>query len=192
MGGLLRNLRQTTRSLVRTPLFTAITVAPLAVAIGANSAIFSVVNGVLLRPLPYPESDRLVVVGHTAPLAGFPEVPQATGTYVLYRDENTTLESLGMYREGSMNVSGEGEPQRLRSAWFTVPMFDVLRVRPFLGRSFRDEESLPDAERVTILAHGMWERRFGADPGVIDRTIVLDGESYRKPRPLSVPKRKKP
>ncbi len=179
MSGTLAGIRLTARSLARTPLFTVITVVTLAAAIGANTAIFSVVNGVLLRPLPYPESDRLVVVGHTAPLAGFPEVPQATGTYVLYRDENTTLESFGMYWEGSMNLSGEGEPVRLTAAAFTTPMFDVLRIRPFVGRGFLEEESLPDAERVVVLSHGLWQRRFGTDPSVLDRSLILDGESYR-------------
>ncbi len=179
MPGIIRDVRRTARSLARSPLFTVITVLTLALAIGANSAIFSVVNGVLLRPLPYPESDRLVLVGHTAPLAGFPEVTQSTGTYVLYRDENTTLESLGVYWDGSVNLSGEGEPERLSAAGLTTTMFDVLRTQPILGRPFLEEETLPDAEQVAILSHGLWQRRFGGDPGVIDRTLIVDGSSRR-------------
>ncbi len=179
MPRLARDLRHTIRSLWRSRLFTAITVLTLAVAIGANSAIFSVVSGVLLRPLPYPESSRLVLVGHTAPLAGFPEVPQSTGTYVLYRDESTTLENLGMYWDGSVNLSGEDEPERLMAAGLTTTMFDVLRTQPALGRPFLEEETLPDAEPVAILSHGLWLRRFGGDPAVLDRTLIVNGTSRR-------------
>ena len=140
MPGIIRDVRRTARSLARSPLFTVITVLTLAVAIGANSAIFSVVNGVLLRPLPYPESDRLVLVGHTAPLAGFPEVTQSTGTYVLYRDEATTLAGLTMFWDGTVNLTGTGEPEQLSAAGVTGTFFAVLRTPPALGRGFTEEE----------------------------------------------------
>ena len=156
---MIREIRRTVRSLARSPLFAIITVVTLGVAIGANSAIFSVVTGVLFRPLPYPESDRLVVVGHTAPMAGFPEVPQATGTYVLYRDEATTLDGLTMYWDGTVNLTGTGEPEQLSAAGVTSTFFHVLRSPPALGRGFTSEEMLPDAERVAILSHGLWQRK---------------------------------
>ncbi len=179
MSGFIREVRRTARSLARSPLFTVITVVTLGVAIGANSAIFSVVNGVLLRPLPYPESDRLVVVGHTAPIAGFPEVPQATGTYVLYRDEATTIEGLTMFWDGTANLTGTGQPEQLSAAGVTGTFFDVLRTPPALGRGFTEEELLPDGEAVVILSHGLWQRRYGAAEDVLGQTIMIDGESRR-------------
>ena len=179
MSGFVREVRRTARSLARSPLFTIISVVTLGVAIGANTAIFSVVNGVLLRPLPYPESDRLVVVGHTAPIAGFPEVPQATGTYVLYRDEATTLDGLTMFWDGSVNLTGTGEPEQLAAAGITGTFFDVLRTPPLLGRGFTEEELLPDGEPVAILAHGLWQRRYGGAEDVLGQTITIDGESRR-------------
>jgi len=179
MSGIIREIRRTARSLARSPLFTVITVLTLAVAIGANSAIFSVVSGVLLRPLPYPESDRLVVVGHTAPIAGFPVIPQATGTYVLYRDEATTLEGLTMFWDGTVNLTGIGEPEQLSAAGVTRTLFDVLRTPPALGRGFTEEEMLPDRESVAILSHGLWQRKYGGDQGILGRGVTIDGESRR-------------
>jgi len=179
MSGVVREFRRTVRSLARSRLFTVITVLTLAAAIGANSAIFSVVNGVLLRPLPYPESDRLVVVGHTAPIAGFPEVPQATGTYVLYRDEATTLAGLTMFWDGTVNLTGTGEPEQLSAAGVTGTFFAVLRTPPALGRGFTEEELLPDGEPVAILSDGLWQRKYGRDQEVLGRTIKIDGESRR-------------
>lgn len=170
-----RSLRQALRSLARSPLFTVITVLTLSVAIGASSAIFSIVNGVLLRPLPYPESERLVVVGHTAPAAGFPEVPQANASYVLYRERSATLEELGLYDGGDFGLTGNGEPEKVGGAAVTESLFPVLRVVPALGRNFTAEEILPDAENVAILGHGLWQRRFGGDPGALGRTIEVDG-----------------
>jgi predicted permease len=179
MSGIIREVRRTARSLARSPLFTVITVLTLAVAIGANSAIFSVVNGVVLQPLPYPESDRLVVVGHTAPIAGFPEVPQATGTYVLYRDEATTLEGLTMFWDGAVNLTGTGEPEQLSAAGVTRTLFDVFRTPPAFGRGFAEEEMLPDGEKVAILSHGLWQRKYGGDQGILGRSVTIDGESRR-------------
>ncbi len=179
MSGIIREVRRTARSLARSPLFTVITVLTLAVAIGANSAIFSVVSGVLLGPLPYPESDRLVVVGHTAPIAGFPVIPQATGTYVLYRDESTTLEGLTMFWDGTVNLTGTGEPEQLSAAGVTRTLFDVLRTPPALGRGFTEEEMLPDGESVAILSHGLWQRKYGGDQGILGRGVTIDGENRR-------------
>ena len=177
MSGIIREVGRTARSLARSPLFTVITVITLAVAIGANTAIFSVVNGVLLRPLSYPGSDRLVVVGHTAPLAGFPEVPQANGTYVLYRDEATTLDGLTMFWDGTVNLTGTGEPEQLQSAAVTQTFFDVFRTPPALGRGFVEEELLPDGEPVAILSYGLWERKYGRDQAILGQTVTIDGES---------------
>jgi len=191
MSGMVREVRRTIRSLSRSKLFTVIAIVTLAVAIGANSAIFSVVNGVLLRPLPYPESDRLVVVGHTAPLAGFPEVPQATGTYVLYRDEATTLDGITMYWDGSVNLTGTGEPEQLAAAGITGTFFDVIRTPPLIGRGFSEEELLPDGEPVALLSYGLWQRKYGGAEDVVGRTITIDGESRRiigvTPAGLDVP-----
>ncbi len=179
MTGLGAALRRILRSLGRSPGFSAITVVTLAVAIGANSAIFSIVNGVLLKPLPYPESDRLVYIGHAAPLAGFDEITQATGTYATYREQAGTLEDLAIYWRGNSSLTGDGEPERVMSAAITASMFNVLRTPAALGRAFTEDEMLPDSEPLIILGHGMWQRRFGSDPGVLDRSIVVDGVSRR-------------
>ncbi len=160
------------RRLIKAPAFTAVAVTTLALGIGANSAIFSVVNGVLLKPLPYPQPDRLVGVyhivdGHRAVMSGpnFIDVARAASTF-----ENAAAVSTGR-----AILTGEGEPTRLPIAEVSASLFDVLGVRPELGRSFNARENTPGASNVIVLSHALWQQRFGADAGVIGRHIVLDG-----------------
>jgi putative ABC transport system permease protein len=162
------------RRLLKAPGFTLVAVLTLALGIGANSAIFSVVNGVLLKPLPYPEPDRLVGVYHTtdgqrAVMSGpnFTDVSRAA----------TSFESAAAISTGRMILTGEGEPTRLAIAEVSASLFSVLRVRPALGRAFNADENTPGRNNLVILSHGLWQQRFGSDPSVIGRRITLDGVS---------------
>ena len=160
------------RRLVKAPAFTLVAVATLALGIGANSAIFSVVDGVLLKPLPYPEPDRLVGVyhvadGHRAVMSGpnFTDIAKSA----------TTLEGAAAISTGRAILTGEGEPTRLPIAEVSAAFFSVLRVRPELGRPFAATENTPGSTHVVILSHALWQQRFGGDAGVIGRRIMLDG-----------------
>jgi putative ABC transport system permease protein len=162
------------RRLLKAPGFTLVAVVTLALGIGANSAIFSVVNGVLLKPLPYPEPDRLVGVYHTtdgqrAVMSGpnFTDVSRAA----------TSFESAAAISTGRMILTGEGEPTRLAIAEVSASLFSVLRVRAALGRAFNADENTPGRNNLVILSHGLWQQRFGSDPSVIGRRITLDGVS---------------
>jgi len=160
------------RRLVKAPAFTLVAVATLALGIGANSAIFSVVDGVLLKPLPYPEPDRLVGVyhvadGHRAVMSGpnFTDIAKSA----------TTLEGAAAISTGRAILTGKGEPTRLPIAEVSAAFFSVLRVRPELGRPFAATENTPGSTHVVILSHALWQQRFGGDAGVIGRRIMLDG-----------------
>jgi putative ABC transport system permease protein len=172
MEHLTQDLQYATRRLFKSPAFTLVAVLTLALGIGANSAIFSVVNGVLLKPLPYPESDRLVGVYHTsegarAVMSGpnFTDIARAA----------TTLESIAAVSTTRMILTGEGEPERLSVAEVSASLFSVLRVRPELGRLFNADENTPGRTNIVILSHTVWEQRFGSDSSVIGRRITLDG-----------------
>ncbi len=162
------------RRLLKAPGFTAVAVITLALGIGANSAIFSVVNGVLLKPLPYPDPGRLVGVyhvaeGHRAVMSGpnFTDVSRMA----------TSFESASVISTTRMILTGEGEPTRLPVARVSASLFDVLRVRPALGRTFNPDENTPGKTNVVILSNGVWTQRFGSNPNVIGRRITLDGVS---------------
>jgi putative ABC transport system permease protein len=160
------------RRLLKAPGFTIVAVITLALGIGANTAIFSVVNGVLLQPLPYPESDRLVGIyhtteGHRAVMSG-PNFTDVTRTA-------TTLENAAAISTGRMILTGEGEPIRLPVAEVSASLFNVLRVRPELGRTFNADENTPGKTNIVILSHSLWQQRFGSEPNVIGRRIQLDG-----------------
>jgi putative ABC transport system permease protein len=169
-----QDLLYAVRRLLKAPGFTVVAVLTLALGIGANSAIFSVVNGVLLEPLPYPEPDRLVGVyhtteGHRAVMSGpnFMDVSRAA----------TSFENAAAISSGRMILTGEGEPTRLAIAEVSASLFNVLRVRPALGRAFNADENTPGRNNIVILSHGLWQQRFGSDPSVIGKRITLDGVS---------------
>jgi putative ABC transport system permease protein len=168
-----QDLQFALRRLVKSPGFTAVAAITLALGIGANTAIFSVVNGVLLRPLPYPQPERLVGVYHTS------EGRRAVMSGPNFTDVTkmaTTLESVAAVSAGRMILTGEGEPTRLPVAEVSASLFSVLRVRPELGRAFAASENTPGSTNVVILSHGLWQQRFGGDPNVIGRRIMLDGQ----------------
>jgi len=189
METLLQDLRYAARRLTRAPAFTLIAVLTLALGIGANSAIFSVVNAVLLRPLPYPEPDRLVTVNQlwegTLPSVFTP------ANYRDVRAQNTVLERMAAYDATGLTLTGRGEPVRLEGVEVGDGFFEALRVRPVLGRTFRPEENQPGRTRVVVLGHGLWQERFGGDPEIVGKVVSLSGNPYEvvgvMPRGFSFP-----
>src|SRR5215471_1096188 len=166
------------RRLVRSPAFTIAAVLTLALAIGANAAIFAVVERVLLNPLPYPDSDRLVTLDHGSlafnRLQGF---GITRGYYYLYLERAQTLESLAIYAGETATLTGSGEPERIDVVNTTPSLASVMRVRPEVGRWFTEDEGRPGAPSRIVLSYGLWLRRFGGDPGIVGRTITLSGVS---------------
>lgn len=174
------SIRHAWRSLRRTPVFTIAAGTTLVIGLGAAIAIFAVVNGVLLRPLPYGNPDRLVGAWHDLPPIGMNKAQQTAHTFFTYRRLAHTIEGIGVYQDGSVNVSDPGgalEPQRLTSAWLSAEVIPVLQVPPLLGRPFTAEEDLPNGPDVVIISEAQWRNRFGADPRVIGRTLDVGGRS---------------
>jgi putative ABC transport system permease protein len=162
------------RRLLRAPAFTLVAVITLALGVGANSAIFSVVNAILLKPLPYPEADRLVGIYHLT--EGNRAVMSGPNFTDVVRSSRL-LENAAAVDRSRVILTGEGEPIRLDAAEVSASLFNVLRVRPALGRTFNADENTPGKTNVVILSHALWQQRFGSDPGVIGRSIQLDGVS---------------
>jgi putative ABC transport system permease protein len=163
------------RGLRKRPLFTAVAVLTLALGIGANAAIFSVVSGVLLRPLPYPDPDRLMMLWTYNPRQGF---DKDVGTYPNFEDwrrQNTTFERMAAYTGASFTLTGAGDPAQIRGAIVTPGFFETLGTPVMLGRVFDDREAVAGGERTVILGHGLWTRRFGSDRLIVGRTISLNG-----------------
>ena len=169
-------LRAAWRRAAAGPGFTLAAVATLAVGIGANAAIFSIVNAVLLRPLPVPDSERLVMLRHAAPgLGQLGELPMSDALYFFYAEESRTLDGVAAYRDEQASFTGPENPRRVQAARVTASFFEVVRTAPRLGRGFTPEDDRPGAAPVAVLADGLWRTRFGADPGVVGRVVDLDG-----------------
>lgn len=181
MSSLLHDLRVAARSLAKAPTFALVTVATLAVAIGANTAIFSVVDGVLLRPLPYPDADRVVRVaaGVLPQAGGGPEAPFSDRGYWHFVNNNRAFETFGGYEGGNVQwpLTGDGPPLQVDVALMTLSAFEVIGLQPQRGRLPTPEEDIPDAPLVVLISDGLWVDRYGADPGIIGRTIELNGTS---------------
>ena len=173
-----QDLRFALRTLARRPLVSGVALATLAVAIGANTAIFSVVRAVLLRPLPFREPSRLVWLWETSPQRGIPRNSTSPPGYAAYRDESGVFEELGGSRDWLVNLTGAAQPESLIGYQFSGNFFRTLGVPALLGRTFAEEDTRPGHERVAVLHHELWQRQFGADPGVVGRSIVLDGNPY--------------
>ena len=161
-------------------MFTSITLITLAVAIGANSVIFSVVDGVLIKALPYPDPDRLIGVWYSAPGVGIKDANMAAFLYFIGREQNKTLEDIGVYNGDSLNVTGVGEPEHINGVDMTSGTLPLLRVQPAQGRVFTRNDDLPGTPPTVMLSYGYWQRKFGADPRAVGRMITLDG----KPRQI--------
>ena len=171
------DLRYGLRMLTKNPAFTAIAVLALALGIGANTAIFSVVNAILLRPLPFKNPDELVMVWENATHQGFPKNTPSPANFLDWREQNTVFTGISAMATRSFNLTGVGEPERLDGRRVSANIFDLLGVRPILGRTFVAEEDQPGM-RVALLNEMLWKRRFGSDPSVIGRALMLNGESY--------------
>ena len=167
------------RTLRKTPGFTAIAIITLALGIGANTAIFSVVENVLLRPLPYTHPESLVEIWNTYP--GFQPVGLSAGDYVDFHREAKSFSAMGSYDQPpqGFNLTGIGEPERIQANTASYDLFPMLGVRAVVGRTFLPEEDQVKGPAVVLLSHAFWQRRFGADPAVVGRDVLLDGQKYR-------------
>jgi putative ABC transport system permease protein len=163
---------------LKRPGFTIIALITLALGIGANTAIFSVVNAVLLRPLPFQDPEQLVIVWEDATFAGFPRNTPAPANYVDWKNQNQSFSDMAASHETSFNLTGDGEPERVSAYSVTANFFPLLGVQPLLGRSFLTEEDRPGANKVAVLSYSLWQSRYGADRNILNRDILLNGEKY--------------
>src|SRR5580693_6474191 len=170
-------LRQVLRRLGRAPLFTIITLITLGVGVGANTVIFSVLEGVLLKPLPYPQPEQLIGVWHQAPGVGMPNLNMAPSIYFIDREQNTTFQDIGVYVGDSLSVTGTGEPEQVRGLDVTDGTLPMLGVKPALGRLFTREDDSPGAPDTVLLSYGYWRQKFGGATSVIGKSITVDGKS---------------
>ena len=180
MRMLLERIRQVFRRLGRTPMFTAVTLITLAVAVGANTVVFSVVEGVILKALPYPHPEQLIGVWHKAPGVGIKDLNMAAFLYFIDREQSTTLEDIGIYNGDSLTVTGTGQPEHVPGLDVTSGTLPLLGVTPTLGRVFTRSDDSPGTPETVILSYAYWREKFGADPNVIGRSITADG----KPRQI--------
>lgn len=174
----MNDLRFALRMLLKKPVFAAIAVMTLALGIGANTAIFSVVNAVLLRPLPYAEPDRLVALWETIPEKGVSRFRVAPANFIDWRDQNQSFEEMAAFSSSTVNLTGAGEPEQLTGCAVSNGYFRTLGVQPARGRSFLPEEHQSERGRVIILSDDLWQRRFASNPTIIGSTIMLDGASF--------------
>jgi putative ABC transport system permease protein len=175
---MLNDLRYALRQLIKAPSFTIVAILTLALGIGACTAIFSVVNVVLLRPLDYPEPDRVVTIRETQ-LPKFPEFSVSPPNYLDWEKQTKSYEYLAAYTGSRVNLTGDGEPQQLIGVKATAHYFDVFGVKPALGRVFLPEEDAQGKDHVVVLSHGFWERVFGGTRDIVGRSIQLNGEPYQ-------------
>ena len=178
LADFLHDLRFGLRMLLKNPSFTIVTVIALALGIGANTAIFSVVNTVLLRPLPYKDPERLVMVWEDASKTGHPRDTPTAANFVDWRNQNQVFEGMAAFTDESYNLTGAGEPERLEGIRVSADLFPLLGVEPQLGRVFTAAEDQPGSQRVVLLSYGLWQRRFGGDPSIAGKPLTLNGESY--------------
>ncbi|MCU1259166.1 MAG: hypothetical protein JWO80_2051 [Bryobacterales bacterium] len=168
-------LRHIFRRLLQSPGFTIVTLVTLAIGIGANTAIFSVIETVLLKPLPYPHPEELIGVWHTAPGLNLKELNMAPSLYFVYRAENRSFRDIGLWNEDAVSVTGQAEPERLPSLLVTQGTLPVLGVQPILGRGFSHKDDSPGSPKTVLMSYGYWQSRFGGAASVIGRRIIVDG-----------------
>jgi putative ABC transport system permease protein len=179
MTTFLSDLRYAVRSLLRSPGFAIAAIATLALGIGANTAVYSLVRGVLFRALPFAAPERLVALNETYPARGYTAMVASPPNYIDWKARSRSFSSMAAYTTGDIALSEAGEPERLRATLVTADFFETLGVAPIAGRTFAPDEFVSGRDRVAVLSHGVWQRRFGGDPAVVGRTILLDGDAYR-------------
>jgi predicted permease len=170
-------LKQVLRRLGRAPMFTAFTLITLAVGVGGNTVVFSVLEGVLLKPLPYPKPDELIGVWHTAPGIQITDLDMSPSDYFIYREQNRTMQDIGMYSGDSVSVTGVAEPEQVPALRVTDGTLPLLGIPPLLGRSFTKQDDSPGSPETVMLTYGYWHRKFGGDASAIGRNIIVDGKS---------------
>jgi predicted permease len=175
-GEMFQDLRFGVRMLLKKPGFTLMTVLMLALGIGANTAIFSVVNGVLLKPLPYRAPEELIRIFESN--QSQPKFAMSLGNFQDYREQNTTLSDLALYTQQNVELAQDDQPERLTALGVTSGFFELLGVHPLLGREFHREDELPTQNAGVILSHGLWQRRFNGDPGIIGKPLTLSGRLF--------------
>ena len=178
METLLKDIRYGVRGLLKRPGFTVVAVLTLALGIGANTAIFSVVNAVLLRPLQFRDSDRLVMIWEDAAFLGFPKNTPAPANYVDWKTQSKSFEDVAATAEWTFNLTGDGTPERVAAYGVTANFFPIFGVSPALGRGFTPDDDRPGAHKVAVISHELWQTRYGSDPQIVNRDIQLDGQKY--------------
>ncbi len=173
-----RDVRHGLRLLRRSPGFTAVAILTLALGIGANTAIFSLINAVLLQPLPFVDPERLVIVWEDLSFAGFPHNTPSAANYADIKAQSQTLEDVAALDWRSFNLTGDGEPERVEAYGVTQNFFPLLGTKPVLGRSFTTEEDAPEGQKVLMLSHGLWQSRYGGERDIIGRDLLLNNEKY--------------
>ncbi|HEY0763604.1 MAG TPA: ABC transporter permease [Pyrinomonadaceae bacterium] len=178
METLLKDIRYGVRGLLKRPGFTVIALITLALGIGANTAIFSVVNAVLLRPLQFRDPEQLMVVWEEASFAGFPNNTPAPANYIDWKNQNQSFADMAAAATASFNLIGDGEPERIQANSVSANFFPLFGVQPLLGRSFLPEEDRPGGNKVAMLSYSLWQSRYGGDRNIVNREILLNGEKH--------------
>src|SRR5512145_3356708 len=169
----MQDVRYALRGLRKHPIFTAVAVLTLALGIGANTAIFSLLYQLLLRPLPYPDAEGLVFVWNTYPLMGLPQASVSIPDYLDRKTQADAIEDATLFTGRAVNLAEGGRPEQVRALAVTPSFFSTLGRQPFLGRGFTEDEAKPDADKYVILTHGLWQSRFGGDASLVGRDIRM-------------------
>ena len=176
MGTIGQDVKYGVRMLVKTPALTAIVILALALGIGANTAIFSVINAVVLRPLPYDHAEQLLFLNERSPVLD--EMSISYPNFADWRNQNHVFEKIGVYNRNSYNLTGYGEAERILTAQVSADLFSALRVNPMIGRLFTNDEDKPGGTPVVVLSYALWQRRFGGQDSILNQPITLNGRSY--------------
>src|SRR5262249_27847278 len=181
MIGRFHDFRYAVRRLMKSPGFTLIAVLTLGLGIGANTAIFSVVNGVLLRPLPFQEPDRLVRVWHVPPAKSFPGITEfsvSAANYLDWQRQNGVFEKMAIYTGRGFTLTGVDKPEQIETAAVSADFFGTFGVSPMTGRIFSADEDQPGRSRVVLLSYAFWQQHFGSNSDIVDKNILLDGQNF--------------
>jgi predicted permease len=178
MKTFLVHLKQVFRRLANAPLFTAITLITLAAGVGGNTVVFSVLEGVLLKPLPYPNPNELIGVWHSAPGINIADLNMAPSNYFIYREQNQSFQDVGIYNRDAVSITGVAEPERLDALDVTDGTIPLLGIPPMLGRTFTRQDDSPGAPDTAVITYGFWKKKFGGSSSVIGQSITLDGKPY--------------
>src|SRR5260370_25846437 len=174
----MQDVRYAFRSLRKQPVFTLVAILTLTLGIGANTAIFSLLYQILLRPLPYPAADRLVFIWNTYPGINLPQASVSIPDYLDRKTQASAIEDATLFTMRSMNLAGDGQPEMFRALAVTPTFFSTLGRKPFVGRSFTESDATPDADRFVILTYGLWTSKFGADRSIAGRQVRINAQPY--------------